>query len=526
MKKTIVVSLIAVLGISFAFRSASAIGACKSTAYPVHVITRDANGTLLPGMNFVIYEEKTNPDGNPYFGKTLASGKTDAGGQSDMVCISAVNPPPYAVKVYESNANYGYTTMWSSAMDYNSDSFLRAANVKLGSLTVVLRDSDGTVIKDAPFDVYLQSFDINNEPIIDETKVNADKLVFSNYNTGAYGARTNYLGPGRYVVRIRATGGKDNIYVWNQEIKANTDTLLDYKVSTLKVILEDGYGALVKNQKLSIYKQGYDVRGKAILGTLVAQDLTTGTGGVATAYLRPGAYAVKINGTYSGSFYYKWKVDVANQESTTTTYRLSGFRIIIRDAAGGLTKNAKFSIGTQRLDAVGKPILDTMILKNVSTGERGYADIYLTPDTYVLVYGDKRLYQLDANENQFTKIDWPRVVTARPRAEVELSNPFGNVNLTMRKRNNPIVRLLNFKTMVSGSAYRVEASSIKKAYTVTFYYEEATLVKKKTKADKVKIAFYNEVTKKWSYVGKNYPAKRLAQVQLKDKGTLVLVAVK
>lgn len=526
MKKITVVSLLVAIGIALSLHSASAIGACKTTAIPVKIITRNASGALLPGMNFVIYQEKTNPDGNPYFGDSLASGKTDAGGQGDVVCISGAKTPPYAVKVYESNASYGYTAIWNSEIEYNVDSFLRTANVRLGSLTVVLRDSDGTVIKDAPFDVYLQSFDINNEPIIDETKLNADKLVFSNFNTGAYGARTNYLGAGRYVVRIHATGGKDYIYVWNQEVAATANTTLDYRISTLNVILEDGYGALVKNQKLSIFKQGYDVRGKAILGTLVAQDLNTGNSGAAVAYLRPGTYAIKIGGTYSGSFYYRWKVDVANQESTTITYRMSGFRIIIRDAAGGLTKNAIFSIGTQRLDAVGKPILDTMILKNISTGERGYADVYLTPDSYVLQYGDKRLYQLDANENQFTKIDWPRVVSVRPKAEVELSNPFGNVNLTMRKRTNPIVRLPNFKTMVSGSAYRVEATSISKPYTVTFYYEQATLTKKGTKADKVKIAYYNEVTKKWSYVGTNYPSRRLAQVKLKDKGTLVLVAVK
>jgi len=522
MKKLIIISLITAGAVLFAQHPAQAYGSCSGKLKPVKVITRDAAGTLQGGISFIVYEQLTNPDGNPYFGTALGSGKTDAGGQG-TVCV--VDKNLYAVKAYESNATYGFFTAWNDQMTDIPDLYLHIAEFRMSSLNVVLRDAAGTVIKDAAFDVYVQSFDINNNPIIDETKLNKDELVVADLNTGAYGARNAFLAPGNFVVRVHATGGKTYFYIWNQVVAAQTVTSLDYRLSTLRIILEDGYGSLVKNQKFSIYAQEYDIRGKSILGSLVANTLTTGTTGYADAYIPAGSYALKINGTVTNDYYYKWASKVSDQEMTTVTYRMSGFRIIINDANGNLVRSAKISIGSQRYDALGKPILDKVILKDVSTGEAGYVDIYLSPAAYVLIYGDKRMYQLDANENQFTKIDWPRSVTLRPQSEIQLTNPYGNVNLTLRSRAAAKPKLSKYKVSLS-KTYVVQATTIKKAYTVTFTYTDATLTKKKTKADKVKIAFYNTTTKKWSYVGKNTPSKHQAKATLKDKGYLVLVAVK
>lgn len=515
-------TLAGVIGIS---REAFAIGACTGTNNPMRVITRDANGTLQAGINVQVYQELTDPDGNPYYGSSaLASGKTDAGGQSDIFCLNPTKAP-YAVKVYESSATYGYFTIWSSQQTTDPGSGLITAQVRMSSLYVLLRDAEGTVIKSAKFDLYVQSFDVNNQPIIDETKLNQDKLITSSLNTGDFGAKVAYLSAGNYVVRVYATGGKTYFHFWNQRVETEKITTLDTKLSTLRAVLEDGYSDVIKNQKLSIYTQKFDVRNKPIVGDLVAADLSTGSTGKVDAYVPAGTYALKINGSYSNAFYYKWRVAVTDQELTTATYRLSGFRIIIRDDKGNLVRSAKFSIATQKTDALGNPVVETIVLRDQNTGEAGYLDVYVPPDTYVLIYGTKRLYQLDANDNQFTKVDWPRVVSLRPQTEVELSNPIGNTNVTLRKRSMPKVSLKNVKTTLS-SAYRLNADKITKSYSITFHYTADKLAQKKTKADKVWIAFYNSQTKRWQLVGRNTASKLQAKATLKNKGTFVLVALK
>ncbi len=524
MKKLVVVSLVTVFAVLFAYHPVHALGVCTGKLIPIKVIARDANGNLLSGINYTVYHQLKNPDGGPYFGTSIGGGKTDAGGQS-TACVTEPTDDQYAVKAYESNASYGFFTMWNDSILVDGSTYLHTAEFHMSSMNVVLRDATGNVIKDAGFDVYVQSFDINNQPIVDETSLNKEELVVSNLSTGAYGSHNTFLAPGNYVVRIYATGGKSYFYIWNQVITAQAITTLDYQLSTLRVILEDGYGSLVKNQGFTIYAQAQDIRGKSILGSLVASSMTTGTTGFEDAYIPAGNYALKINGTISGDFYYKWTVGITDQEMTTATYRMSGFRIIINDTGNNLVRNAKISIGSQRLDALGKPILNKVILNNVSTGDAGYLDVYLSPGTYVLIYGDKRMYQLDANENQFTKIEWPKQVTLTPQSEVKLTNPYGNVNLTLRSRTAAKVLLSKYKVSLS-KTYAVQATTIKKAYTVTFTYTDATLVKNKTKADKVKIAFYNTATNKWSYVGTNTASKHRAKVTQSGQGYLVLVAVK
>ncbi len=521
MKKSLLIALIALATTFGMSRQVFAVGACSGDKNPMRIITRDADGVLLPDMNFTVYEQKTNPDGGFYFGTSLASGKTDAGGQSPIQCLDP-KKEPYAVKVYEHNATYGYSTIWSTAIPKEGLTF--TAEVKMGYLYSLFRDPEGTVIKNQKFDIYIQSFDVNNQPIIDETKLNVDKLVKANYTTGDFGAKRAYLAAGNYVVRVHATGGKQYFYVWNQEVKNAEVTTLDYKLSALRTILEDGLGNLVKNKKFSIYTQKYDVRNKPILGDLVASDLDTGAEGKKDAYIPAGTYALKIPASYAGAAYNVWKLGVTSQELATTTYRLSGFRIIIREG-GALVRNAKFSVATQKLDALGKPVVDTIVLKDQSTGEAGYLDVYLTPGTYVLIYGDKKLFQLDAFENQFTTVDWPRVISVRPREEVALSNPFKNTNLTLRPRSMPKISLKSVKTTLS-KAYEIQSQTIAKPFTVTFYYTDAKLEKKNVSSSSVRIAFYNASTGKWQYVGKNSPTKRQAQVNTKHKGIFVLVARK
>lgn len=509
------------LGFGLSARTSQA-AICSADKTPLLVITRDAGGALQPAINFKVFPQKTNPDGGYYFGtELLASGKTDSGGQSDVVCVPTAKAP-YGVKVYEYNENYGSFSTFDA--DLRREGSLLVGEVSMSNLRVIFRDAEGKLLKNVKFDVYLQSFDVDGNPILDETKLNVDKLVHADYTTGDAGAVAAMVAAGNYAIRVHGTGAASYFYIWNQGVTAGAVAALDYNLGTVRVILEDGLGGLVKNYALSLYQQDSDVRGKPILGSLAAGNLTTGSTGKVDAYLPAGTYAAKIPATYPGAAYTKFRITAVDQKLVTTTYRLSGFRVIIRDDQGNLVRSAKFSVATQKLDALGKPVVNAIVLRDQPTGEAGFVDLYLTPDTYVIIYGAKRLYQLDIAENQFTKVDWPRQVSFRPRSEVALSNPFGNVGLSIRPRSMPgRIGVPKLKKAVS-RAYRVAAQTIAKPYTVTFYYTADQLRTKGVAEGRLKIAFYNERTKRWQYVGRLSASNNLAKATLKDPGTLVLVA--
>lgn len=501
-----------------------AVAACTpGTQFSVHIVTRDAESNLISSINYAVYAEKKDADGKPYFDDKykLASGKTNAGGQSDVVCLDAAKYP-YAVKLWETNATYGYFSIWSDKITGQGGVF--EVEAKMSGLFVIIRDADGNLVKNSIFDVFVQGFDVDNNPIIDETKLNQDKLVASKLNTGDTGGKRLYLAPGSYVARMLATGGKEYFHLWNQVISAEQTTTLDYRQSTIRTTLEDGNGSLVKNQKFEIYKQAYDAQNKPIVGSLLAS-LQTGSTGKADAYLPAGEYAVKIPSANKNLSYYIWKIKVSDEKLTDIKYRLSGLRVILRDDNGEVVKNAKFSISSQKIDALGRPVIDTTMVSGLNTGEGAFKDVYLPAGTYVLVYGKKNLYQIDVADTYFTKIDWSKTITARLHKDAALSNPLKNVNLTMRKTALPKINLSGFSKSIS-TAFKIEASRIEAPYTATFYYSEEQLQKKKVKAEKVAIAFYNQATKKWQYIGKNYPSRKIAAANIKGKGTIVLVAKK
>lgn len=526
MKKSLV-AILSVFGLFFIFLLSpinNALAACiPATQFGMHIVTRDAAGKLIPSINYAVYTEIKNPDGNPYFDDKykLTSGKTDGGGQSDILCLDATKYP-YAVKLWETNASYGYFSIWSDKIASQSGIF--EVDAKMSDLFVIIRDAEGNLVKNSSFDVFVQGFNVDNEPIIDETKLNQDKLVAAKVNTSDVGGKHLYLAPGSYVVRMYATGGKEYFYLWNQKIFAELNTTLDYRQGTLRTTLEDGNGSLVKNQKFEIYTQKYDAQDKPITGDLLAT-MQTGSTGKADAYLPAGEYAVKIPSANKNLFYYIWKVKVSDEELNDIKYRLSGLRVILRDDSGEVVKNAKFSISSQKIDALGQPVVDTTVVAGLNTGEGAFKDVYLPAGTYVLVNGKKMLYQIDVADTYFTKIDWSKTLTARLHKDAALSNPLKNVNLTMRKTKMPKINLSNFSKAIS-TPFKVEASRIEAPYTATFYYTDEQLQKKKVKAEKVAIAFYNQVTKKWQYIGKNYPSRKIAAANIKGKGIIVLVAKK
>lgn len=514
--------LVAVFAVGFSmvvgFAAAPAQAACRENETTIQVVSRDVNGTLLPGVNYVVHGQNTNPDGQPYLGASIASGKTDAGGQS-AACVRS-DAAPFAVNFYEYNASYGNRILWSESLATAGQTV--TAEVRLSYLRVIVRDGESGLLKNVKYDVFVQAYDVDGSPIVDENKINQAKLVSDKYNTGASGELRSYLGAGKYVVRVHGTGSS-YFYLWEQDVANTAATTLEYKLGTLRVVLEDGLGALMKNRTFDLYTQDFDVRENPIYGNLISANLDVGSTGKYDAYLPPGSYALKIPGSLPGVAYSSWRIKVESETLTKREYRLSGLRIIIKDDSEKLVKNAKFDIGIQGTDAVGAPALKQNIL-SATTGELGYSDAYLTPGRYVLTYGTGRVYNLDVFENRFTVVDWPGSVIIR-RQEVTLTNPIAN-RLTLKGIADAAVRgLKSYKKRMS-KTYRVDVQRIVKPYTLSFSYSASDVRSKKVDPAKLRIAYYNPKTKKWSIIGRNNTKLQRVSTSVSVPGTFLLVSTK
>lgn len=488
---------------------------CSGTL--IQVISRDVNGTLLPAVHFVIHRQLTDPDGDPYLGSSIKSGVTDSHGlASYCTTVSA----PYAVNFYEHNRTYGNRVIWYDSMTINGDTVV--AEARISYLQVIIRDANGTLLKNVHFDIYIQDYDADGNPIIGEDRINQAELVSSSYTTGAAGVERAYLGAGKYVVRIHGTGTK-YFFLWEQDIRNSRSTGVTYRLGTLRVELLDGLGALLKNRTFSLYEQDFDARGSPIYGELIAANLQIGSTGKYDAYLPEGTYALKIPSSIASMTYSSWKIRTQRHTLTTRTFQMSGLRVIINEN-GELKKNARFHIGIQGTDANGAPAVADDIYSS-TTGELGYKDVFLKPGRYALIYGTNRVYFLDVFASNFTTVNWPINTTVRPKNGVALTNPIAN-QLTIKRTTNANLRSLTTVRKRIGYTYAVAIRSIARRYRVSFTYKTADLQALGVSPSKLRIAYYNSQLKRWALVGTLNTSRKQISIQALSRGTFTLVAIR
>lgn len=523
MKKIYFVIIAVFIAVIFFSHASQALAACKPDQIQFYIVTRDADGVLIPNINFSIFQQLTDPDGHPYFGSSLGTGKTDAGGQA-YLCLAASKTGPYAVKFYEYNANYGNLTLWNDSLPPSGTGGYNI-EVRLSYMRVVIRDAENELVKNITFDVYVQEYDIDGHAIIGENNLRQEKLVASNYNTGETGLARAYLAAGTYVLRIHGTG-PTYFYLWEQAVKNGEVKPLEYKMGTLRVVFADPFNNLLKNQKFSVYKQAYDVRNQPIFGTSIGS-FNTGDTGKQDLYLPTGAYAFKINGSQSDAYFTKWKVTSTNDTLSWLNYRLATLRTVIYNNAGALLANQRYSIGEQGTNAAGQPVVTKIVVSSGNTGVLGYQDLYLTPKKYVFIYGEKKAYNIEVFENQVTIINWPTVFSLRPNpGGFMVLTPFANTTLTTRNVASPnVIGIGNIKKNF-GNAYQVLAEKINKPYTVVLYYAGKTLPARGISASKLRLAFYNAQTRQWRLVGTNTVSQERVVAVLNAPGTLTLVELK
>lgn len=124
-------------------------------------------------------------------------------------------------------------------------------------LGLSFRDSNNDVMTKKKFEIYKQSSDIDNNIILGKK--------IGSYDTGVIGRKELLLNPGVYVVKF--SGDKQNFYLYNQEIIESVYKLIDYKLSSLKIVfINEDDGKEFSKISGDITKQELDINDKLITG--------------------------------------------------------------------------------------------------------------------------------------------------------------------------------------------------------------------------------------------------------------------
>ncbi|MBU0597374.1 hypothetical protein KKF61_00070 [Patescibacteria group bacterium] len=509
---------------------------CGENNILFEIISRDAQGVIVPGVKYHIYQQNRDPYQNPYLGSRVASGTTDEGGQAATCINKSSGVSEYAVKLYQYADIYGYRSIWNEDMAGSAGSEgvggYYLCDVYLSYMHVTFRDAAGNLLKDVNFDIYVQDYDADGTPIVSEDRLNQEKLIYSNYTTGATGETKVYLASkqywpqgGVYVFRIHGTG-TSYIYLWGKDIPNGLSNDIEYRLGTIKVVQEDAYGRLLYNRKFSIYNQTYDAHGNPAYGDLIANDLDVGTLGYYDVYLPAGDYAFRFPSSINNDYFTKWEITSRDGAYRRFVYRLSILRTHIYNDQHQLLTNQSYKLGLQGTDAAGNPGVQS-ILTTSNTEDLGYDELYLVPRKYALLYNDDIVYNVEVFENQPTIIDYPWAMSMRPAGgELALTTPLANETLTLRPLPAADVRGISIRKQNVGTPFQVRANEELQPYTVVFFYNKDVLRTRGIDGNKLRIAFYNSRTGRWSLVGNIYYDLWRLSATVRDPGIYTLIEIK
>lgn len=494
--------------------------ACSSTATTLHIISRDASGQLISGVNFQIFEQKENPDHQPYIGARVTTGTTDAGGQATL-CLSTRHFP-IAIKSYTLSANYGYLILWQNQLTATDTGY--QADLVFSYFDVTFRDAYGSVQINKHFQIFAQQFTTDGKPVSPASQFISTYVLGGNRTTGITGQTRIYLAPGTYVFKIPADAGQ-YYYLYNQKLGNAQSQSINYPLGAIHLKIENALGDVQPGFKFAVYRQDVNSVRQPILGVPVFKTATANAEGAYDLYLPEGDYVVRGLNPLTKTYYLHWSIKGRERGTATVVWRLSGLRINLLNANHEALPNTEISVGKTGTDAHGSWVMTKPIIK-VKTDAEGRADLLLTPGAYSLTYGNNTLHNLIVTEGQFVVLDWPYAYSIRPEGgEMALTTPLTNSNVRITALPSANIRGIAVRKQNVGTPYRVSANTIAEPYTVVFFYNPERLRARGIDPNKLRIAFYNDRTKHWSLVGNNLYRQSRLSATVNDPGSFTLIEI-
>ena len=375
----------------------------------VNIIALDQNGNKVTNVNFNIFEQNTDINGNHIFGNRLGGDRIDQLGQKQTsIWLNDSASKNIAVEYFINDRSNEKFSVWNYQIKRG---VLTNITVYLSSVKIILRDTDNVLLKDLPFAIFNTATDVNGKlaPFIQ---------LYSDLRTEITGQRIVYLTPGDYKFRIQYSGvGYNSDYDINFVIPENSQKVLDLTLNTINFRVSQG-GNLQTNVDFKVYIQNSDLvsnNGFRYIGTF-----STGDAGYRKIYLPDGYYRLEYWDKQSNSIKFN-EFELKNGKAQQFINNTGSFMLKVLDEDKNPLKGHYVTI----YNSNNVRILQTL------TSQDGVMAIDLTPGYYNiqiegiyhgLDYNLKNFYISNQNNNEIDYILSSAIIHFQNQAGSEVDN--------------------------------------------------------------------------------------------------------
>lgn len=362
----------------------------------IHVVIRDSQDNLLKNRQFKLWTQKYDVDNDPIKEKQDLVGTFDTSNEGEATvyipssgrAIDQSGPEYY---IFEMSGPMGGTYIDNNISI--SDASTREYNYKLSDVEIYLKDSNNVAFPSGNrLSFYHQEEDDDSNRVlgakIKELSTDDDGRIIWQYPTGVYAAK------------IAGADSQEQIF-WDIEIFDESRETYFLKTqsgwlpasgaceaeSSLTVVTNGLDGFKINGLKFVLFEEDRDVNGNKMPGKKLVNGVIEELG-KKTVQINPDPrkrYILKIfdKNADTGAFWYYDGFQFNCGENVQIEKHLPAFRAILRDGGGGLVKNHKFSVWTQKHDADGQPIKEKqdLVADGLNTSNEGEYVLYLGPDS-------------------------------------------------------------------------------------------------------------------------------------------------
>ncbi len=436
-------------------------GACDAqSSFTLKV--KNQQGQALSGIKYELFEQDIDLDGQLIATNKKINGEVDITGQATKV----FNPDPrkkYVLKLYR------YGTQAGAFWYFNEIQFVCGQDIsiekQLSSLQIILRTTDGNLVKNKRFSIYTQNFDVDGFPI----KGKKD-LVSSSFTTSDKGVANIFLPAkneydksqqGLYVLEVVGENSKKYIE-YDIKMNAEQDIKLEYIFSDVIITLQRADQEVLANQRLSIYQRQYDAQGNYILGKL-EQSLDTDSEGKARFALPAGFYVLQLKDSLGQDINF-WYLRVANRKRNYKNLTVNLTKVFVHTPnTVNSVINKSFNIYALKKTNSGKYERDIKI-KTFRTDKSGYKELTLASQPYLFVVNkNKKEYgqvlYADSHQTQAVNIYLTTANLLKNNQQFSLVQPLGDIPLSKRLAGKILLQVER-----NGEAWYVDTDSQRRYY--------------------------------------------------------------
>jgi len=385
--KLSLIFVITILGVLLILPS---LAKANDTYATLNVLAKDANGLKVMYVNFNVFEQKYDINGNKIFGERINGGYIkETGLQSIQIKNSPNITKVIAIEYYKNDRNCEKFILWDQKISglENKD-----INLILSSVRLILRDADNNLLKNLSYEIWSAITDVYGNIV-------AKAQLYGNEKTEVPGVRVYYFIPGNYILKIRYPD-INNIEALNYKfvVNQNQQTDLTYTLNLLQVTAKDYQGNLKKNAEFKLYYE-QDDEYKEI------GNFNTGDSGLKKLYLPQGDYKIEFK-NYNGKFDTVYNFSLSQNDKKEFAYNYGSLRLKILDTDEDPVPNARVMLYKYANSQLQGQIYNAM------TNNDGYVEVPLSTNYYVaqiegiyhgLIYQTSSFY---VNENTANNLEY------------------------------------------------------------------------------------------------------------------------